>query len=280
MNFLDINNCKIAYQEYNSHLPETLLFIHGNSHSSQSFINQQREEKLSHFRLIFIDLPGHGNSSPLENYSLPIFAKIINDFINKLGLVRYAIVGHSLGGHIGIHLLKESTPLGLFIVGTPPQKKPFSGEGFLSNTKASILNLPKASDEELQALCKEFLYNDIDTSLFISDYKKTDPNFRVQIIPSVLMGDYEDEVQILKNFQGVSFGIGSENDLIVSSVYMKDVFDEVNGAFFLADGGHSNHATSAKKFNNLLNLFADKVFVNHNSLLATGFETIEVLIGY
>ena len=279
MKFLDINNCKIAYQEFNSHLPETLIFIHGNSHSSQSFINQQSEENLSRFRLIFLDLPGHGNTSLLENYSLPIFAKILNDFIIELGLVRFAIVGHSLGGHIGIHLLKECNPLGLFIIGTPPQKKPFSGEGFLNNLKASILNQPKASDEELKALCQEFQYNVIDTSVFISDYNKADPNFRVQIIPSVIMGSYEDEVQILKDFKGVKFGIGSENDLIVSSMYLSEVLNEADGAFFLADGGHNCHNTSAKKVNNLLNLFADKVFINHNSLLFTGSEAVEVLIG-
>lgn len=54
--------------------------------------------RLSAFAL---DLPGHGLSDkPPVRYRLPFFVRVIDGFVETLGLERVALVGHSLGGAI------------------------------------------------------------------------------------------------------------------------------------------------------------------------------------
>lgn len=52
------------------------------------------------------DLRGHGDSdwTGMEGYTLPGYVADIADVVEALGLSRYAIVGHSLGGAIGLRL--------------------------------------------------------------------------------------------------------------------------------------------------------------------------------
>lgn len=58
------------------------------------------------FRCILIDLPGHGNSkfdsdSPISMLSM---AENVIEVINHLGLENFALVGHSMGGYVGLEL--------------------------------------------------------------------------------------------------------------------------------------------------------------------------------
>ncbi len=52
-----------------------------------------------HHRVYVLDLPGHGGSAaPDVDYSAPLYAHFISDFLDALGLDDAALVGHSLGG--------------------------------------------------------------------------------------------------------------------------------------------------------------------------------------
>jgi len=66
--------------------PLTFLFIHGNSSSSNSFIQQLNSDLSKDYTLHAVDIPGHGNSpkSPhLDTYSLPGYAKSILEHIEQ-----------------------------------------------------------------------------------------------------------------------------------------------------------------------------------------------------
>lgn len=58
------------------------------------------------FRIIAPDLRGHGDSDWVgaDGYALPAYAADIADVADAFGLARYAIVGHSLGGAIGLRV--------------------------------------------------------------------------------------------------------------------------------------------------------------------------------
>ena len=60
---------------------QAVVFVHGNSLSSESFRDQFESELAEKYRLIAFDLPGHGQSSPARNpandYSGPGFHKIL-----------------------------------------------------------------------------------------------------------------------------------------------------------------------------------------------------------
>lgn len=60
----------------------------------------------SHYRVIAPDLRGHGDSAwaGTDGYALPDYVADIADIAEALELDRYAIVGHSLGGAIGLRV--------------------------------------------------------------------------------------------------------------------------------------------------------------------------------
>ena len=102
-----------------------VLLIHGNSACKEIFA-RQFESRLAHrFRLIAFDLPGHGASAdaidPAGTYSIPGYADVALELLTALGVDQLAILGWSLGGHVGIELLsRDADVAGLVITGTPP----------------------------------------------------------------------------------------------------------------------------------------------------------------
>ncbi|MCP4521747.1 MAG: alpha/beta hydrolase [Cytophagales bacterium] len=62
------------------------------------------EEDLSEdYRVINIDLPGFGESPLLEEeVSMAWYADVLNDLLEELAIQKVTIIGHSLGGYIGL----------------------------------------------------------------------------------------------------------------------------------------------------------------------------------
>jgi pimeloyl-ACP methyl ester carboxylesterase len=102
---IDFNNHSISYLEGgNSSSSAPILFLHGWSISVESY-----EESLSilagRYHVIAPYLPGFNKStSPkfLQDYN--DYAQCIIDFVNALNLKKVHLIGHSIGGAIGIAL--------------------------------------------------------------------------------------------------------------------------------------------------------------------------------
>lgn len=87
-----------------------LLFLHGNSLCAEVFVKQFNDAQLlAKFRLIAVDLPGHGFSShsPTSEYSFEGYANAILQLIVSLNLANIILVGHSLGGHVAMQLVAK-----------------------------------------------------------------------------------------------------------------------------------------------------------------------------
>ena len=77
---------------------KTIVFIHGNSSWAQTWLPQLADEALtSAFKLVAIDLPGHGKSDKSATYSLQGLAEFINGLMPQLGVEEYILVAISLG---------------------------------------------------------------------------------------------------------------------------------------------------------------------------------------
>lgn len=74
-----------------------LLLIHGITEDHRVWDELVPELERDH-RVIRVDLPGHGESSPLATYSAGTLAAPIAELVQTLGLERPRIIGHSLGG--------------------------------------------------------------------------------------------------------------------------------------------------------------------------------------
>jgi pimeloyl-ACP methyl ester carboxylesterase len=69
------------------------------------------------------DLPGHGGSGPLPEYTFAAVADAVADLVDPAGTV---VLGHSFGGVIGLHLagrpgLRAVVGLGIKVVWTPEE---------------------------------------------------------------------------------------------------------------------------------------------------------------
>ena len=81
---------------------ETILFVHGllGSHSSWGHLVDQLDDR---HRVVVPDLFGHGASANTSgDYSLATHAATLRDLVDRLGIDRVTLVGHSLGGGISL----------------------------------------------------------------------------------------------------------------------------------------------------------------------------------
>src|SRR5580658_9653610 len=120
---IDAPNGAIAFRESRGQGPAAVL-IHGNSSSSRVFSRQLDGPLGQRFRLIAVDLPGHGASDDAEDpsaYSLPGHARAIRAVLDALGIDEAHFVGWSLGGHVALEMAPDlRAPRGFVIFGTPP----------------------------------------------------------------------------------------------------------------------------------------------------------------
>ncbi|MFI9832760.1 alpha/beta fold hydrolase [Streptomyces sp. NPDC051913] len=82
-----------------------LVLLHGSASSLQHF--DRAADLLSEsFDVIRPDLPGFGLTGPRmdRDYRIPAYAATVADFLETLGVPRYAVAGNSLGGNIAWNL--------------------------------------------------------------------------------------------------------------------------------------------------------------------------------
>jgi pimeloyl-ACP methyl ester carboxylesterase len=78
---------------------QPILIIHGLNASRLQWYYQRmllRQE----YRLIFIDLPGHGRSAKPESLSIPVLASDLDAVLWQLGVKNPVLYGHSIGGMV------------------------------------------------------------------------------------------------------------------------------------------------------------------------------------
>jgi pimeloyl-ACP methyl ester carboxylesterase len=81
-------------------------------------------------RVVRIDLLGHGGSEkPRDGYSMENQADIVAQAMERLGIPRAPIVGHSMGGIVGTALVERHPEVvsRLMMIGTPPDDESLEG---------------------------------------------------------------------------------------------------------------------------------------------------------
>ena len=95
----------LRYQDQGQGFP--VILLHGFMESLDVW--DDLSEKLSRkYRVIAIDLPGHGKSSVLEPvHTMDLMAESVKFVMDSLNIDQAAIVGHSMGGYTALQLLKD-----------------------------------------------------------------------------------------------------------------------------------------------------------------------------
>lgn len=100
---------KINYWESGPVSAPVILFIHGLSGSCEYWISTVNSREMREYRCVAIDLLGFGYSDKPRgfDYSMLAQAGIIQDFLAQKKINKVVYVGHSMGGVVGMALLKS-----------------------------------------------------------------------------------------------------------------------------------------------------------------------------
>lgn len=99
---------KIRYETAGPRHGTAVVLIHGWACDS-SFWRLQVPELARRFRVLAVDLPGHGKSDkPPLDYDGPLFAKAVRAAMDAEKINRAVLVGHSMGTEIAGRLLYEA----------------------------------------------------------------------------------------------------------------------------------------------------------------------------
>jgi pimeloyl-ACP methyl ester carboxylesterase len=105
-NSIKVDGLDVRY--YAAGQGEPLVVIHGGGGDATTWRKNISELALN-YKVYAPDLPGFGGSEPLsKNYYIPELTDFIDKFASKLGLDKFNLVGHSLGGGIALDYTLKS----------------------------------------------------------------------------------------------------------------------------------------------------------------------------
>lgn len=258
--FVEVAGIRLAYLDSGGTGP-AIIFVHGNSGSSRTFEPQLSGSLADHFRVIALDLPGHGDSGrvPVTEYGVPFYARRVAALASVLEVNDAVLVGWSLGGHIVLECV-DSMPeaRGFMIYGAPPLEWPPNiEEAFLPNPLFAAGMTGRLSEEQAAAYARSFLGDEGNPALeaeFVEDILATDPNAREGLAMSI-SGEFVDEVELVARMhRPLAILHGAEEQLVgldyIRSLSMPTLWrGEIQ---VIAGAGHSPHVETPDVFNALV----------------------------
>lgn len=165
-----IKDINISYIMFGS--GKDILLLHGWGQNKEMMLPIGK--KLDNFRITILDLPGFGSSSePITSYDIYEYTEIIHEFVEKLGLKKPIIIGHSFGGRIGIIYASKYDVEKLILFGAPcvRDRKPSTKEKILKTIK----KIP--GTKMLVEVAKNYIGS--------TDYKKATPIMRGILVKTI-----------------------------------------------------------------------------------------------
>ena len=206
-----------------------VLLVHGNSACKEVFARQFDSPRLTGYRLIALDLPGHGASAnapdPQATYALDGFAAACASVLDQLDTGPVPVLGWSLGGHIGLELLgrRPEQVSALMIVGTPPIPLDLSvmGAAFKPSPVMGLTGKEDFSDDEAQLYAQHTSAVDgkVDPHL-LAMCKRADGRFRRMLFESLAAGRALDEVAIVREGRVPLAVLNGSDDAFVNLDYI------------------------------------------------------------
>jgi len=100
MLYAEFKKIKIRYSDTGK--GRVIVLLHGflGSHDVWSEFVKKLSKR---FRVITVDLPGHGETPSIGYYhSMELLAQSVKSVLDKIGVRRYVMVGHSMGGYAAL----------------------------------------------------------------------------------------------------------------------------------------------------------------------------------
>ena len=245
-----------------------IVFCHGNSCSSRCFEKQLASDLAKRFRLIAIDLPGHGDSppaaTPATTYCLGGYANALAAIASALDATNALFVGWSLGGHVVLEAtdrLPRAT--GYLIFGTPPigSLAEFLQAAY-EHPALAVAFREDSTDEEIRDLVSLFFRPGAPIpEQFVDDVRRTDKRARASLAESAGRGEMRDERRVVADLTRPLAVLHGAHERVVRRAFFDTVAMPTlwRGAVQeLPDAGHAPQWESPELFNRLLGELADE----------------------
>lgn len=267
--FIDTSHGRLAVAETDGKGPAVLL-IHGNSSCKEAFVHQLKGPVGEAYRLIAYDLPGHGASAdaprPERTYSMDGYADLAVELLGLLGVDQAAVVGWSLGGHIGIEMTLRFPGLkGLLITGTPPVGKADDAiaQGFKPSEEIKLAGQEIYGEGDAEAFCRTTVNakGTLDPHL-LAMVRRTDGRARRLMFESFLAGRGADQLQVVQTSQVPLAIVSGADEHFVNNDYLgKPRYANLwEGVVFIVPGvGHAPFLEAPAVFDPILLRFLQAI---------------------
>lgn len=204
---------------------QCILFLHGNSLDHEIFTPFFKSQFLSSYKLVAPDLPGHGKSSKAASddvHSVLGLTRVLEQLITGIASQTIVIIGHSLGGHIGIHLADQIQPRikKLVLIETPPLGSiEDMQKGFLPNELMGLAYKKDISIDEAHQLA--LAYSMKNSGFLAKKILATDGQFKESLLNNTLNSPYENEIEKLRNLDFPVLMLHGEDDPFVNVTYIE-----------------------------------------------------------
>ncbi|MBX9758307.1 MAG: alpha/beta hydrolase [Beijerinckiaceae bacterium] len=237
-----------------------MLFLHGNSMSSEAFDALMNGPLARSYRFIAADLPGHGASdnatAPEKTYTLAGYADAMLDVLFALDAPGALVCVWSLGGHIALEMMARSSSVaGAIVVGAPPVTP---GQGAIAGfTISDILSLLAAErlDQSERATLAHRLLGPAPPEFALRALERADGRARPILAGSIMQGEGADPAGLLASGERPVALVCGEREPLVSWDFMRAVQGPAlwrGAAISIADAGHAPFLDAPAAFSNLL----------------------------
>jgi len=215
MKTIERDHVKIAYNDSGKG-DTTLLFVHG-SFIDMNYWSAQKDYFEHEYRVITIDLPGHGMSGKdRTTWNIQEFGDDVCTLIKELNLKNIILVGHSMGGDIILEACLKCPDAVIGFVGV---------DNFKNAATAMSAEIQILADQILPMLKSDFantseyyarqalLSSSTDQTIVdrvVSDYRVMDKNIGIDIIASAF-SYYQQERKLMKQMQLKMYLINVDN---------------------------------------------------------------------
>jgi pimeloyl-ACP methyl ester carboxylesterase len=250
--------------------PKQIIFIHGNSQSLDIWDEVIEDENLGQYKLITMDLPGHGNSfvstEVSKDYSIAGMSGHVKDFILPYSMNEYIIVANSaatnLVGEIAADL---ENCKGIFLTGASIIGATLSPTDILKpNLNAIPFFTAFPTDDAIDVMIDDGTYNmpPADKINCRDIFKKTDPAFREQWAASIARQEWTDEIKNLNALNvPVAVVYGDAENFTFIPYLDKTPLKKWRGKIIIVpNAGHFIQHDQPKLLAQLINEFAEDCF--------------------
>ncbi len=242
-----------------------VLLIHGNSACKEVFCKQYEGDLGKKHRVIAIDLPGHGASSnaidPQRSYSMPGYAELAIEVLERMGVDQVAVWGWSLGGHVALEMLPRwSGVVGVMLSAAPPVTPTQEGimAGFKPNPLVGLLGKETLSEDEVQALAGAVYGKNVNDEM-LRAMRRTDGKSRALMFGGLFTGAVSDQKAVAEEATvPVALVNGADDPFVnveyLASLAIANLWNKHN--YLLRDGGHAAFLNAPVMFDAILTDFA------------------------